>query len=148
MSYLELLKLASPEAIVVFTALVVLTIGLTIGSEAAGATGSTAQPTRSAGGRSSPRSAGLCALVAVLGLAVAIGAVLMLPRSATLFSGMLVITPLTSLFKIICIALAFFTVLLTTSEPRNHSGLPHPGEYLAIVLLATVGLMLLVGSEE
>ena len=31
MSYLELLKLASPEAIVVITALVVLTIGLTSG---------------------------------------------------------------------------------------------------------------------
>jgi NADH-quinone oxidoreductase subunit N len=41
-------------------------------------------------------------------------------------------------------ALAFFTVLLTTSE----KSLRHRGEYLAIVLLATVGLMLLVGSEE
>src|SRR5436190_22769138 len=148
MSYLELLKLASPEAIVVITALVVLTIGLTTGREAAGATVSTARPTGNAGSRSSTRSAALCSFVAVVGLAVAIGAVLMLPPNATLFGGMLVITPLTSLFKIICIALAFFTVLLTTSEPRNHSGLPHPGEYLAIVLLATVGLMLLVGSEE
>ena len=144
MSYLELLKLASPEAIVVVTALAVLTIGLTTGREAAGATVSTVQPTRNAGGTSSARSAGLCSFVAVLGLAVAIGAVLMLPRNATLFAGMLVITPLTSLFKIICIALAFFTVLLTTSE----TSLRHRGEYLAIVLLATVGLMLLVGSEE
>src|SRR5438105_6061719 len=144
MSYLELLKLASPEAIVVITALVILTIGLTAGRDAAGATVSTAQPTRNPSGTSSARSAGLCSFVAVLGLAVAIGAVLMLPRNATLFAGMLVITPLTSLFKIICIALAFFTVLLTTSE----TSLRHRGEYLAIVLLATVGLMLLVGSEE
>ncbi|PYI60466.1 MAG: NADH-quinone oxidoreductase subunit N [Verrucomicrobia bacterium] len=144
MSYLELLKLASPEAIVVFTALVVLTIGLTIGRQAAGATVSTGRPTRNAGGTSSTGSAGLCTFVAVLGLAVAIGAVLMLPRNATLFGGMLVISPLTSLFKIICVALAFFTVLLTTSEKAPR----HPGEYLAIVLLATVGLMLLVGSEE
>ena len=144
MSYLELLKLASPEAIVVITALVILTIGLTTGREAVGATVSPAQPTRNACGTSSARSAGLCSFVAVLGLAVAIGAVLMLPRNATLFAGMLVITPLTSLFKIICIALAFFTVLLTTSE----KSLRHRGEYLAIVLLATVGLMLLVGSEE
>src|SRR6266404_2995769 len=144
MSYLELLKLASPEAIVVITALVILTTGLTTGREAAGATVSTAQPTRNAGATSSARSAGLCSFVAVLGLAVAIGAVLMLPRNATLFAGMLVITPLTSLFKIICMALAFFTVLLTTSE----KSLRHRGEYVAIVLLATVGLMLLVGSEE
>jgi NADH-quinone oxidoreductase subunit N len=144
MSYLELLKLASPEAIVVITALMVLTIGLTTGRAAAGATVSTAHPTRNAGGRSSARSAGLCTFIAVVGLAVAAGAVLMLPRNATLFAGMLVITPLTSLFKIICIALAFFTVVLTTSE----KALRHLGEYLAIVLLATVGLMLLVGSEE
>jgi NADH-quinone oxidoreductase subunit N len=144
MSYLELLKLASPEAIVVITALLVLTVGLTTGREAAGATVSTARPSSNAGGRSSVRCAALCSFVAVLGLAVAIGAVLMLPRNATLFGGMLVITPLTSLFKIICIALAFFTILLTTSEKASR----HPGEYLAIVLLATVGLMLLVGSEE
>jgi len=57
---------------------------------------------------------------------------------------MLVITPLTSLFKIICLALAFFTVCLVRSE----KSMRHPGEYLAIILLATVGLMLLVGSEE
>ena len=57
---------------------------------------------------------------------------------------MLVITPLTCLFKIICIVLAFFTVLLITSEKPSR----HPGEYLALVLFATVGLMLLVGSEE
>ena len=48
------------------------------------------------------------------------------------------------MFKIICIALAFFTVLLTEAEKAK----PHLGEYLAIILLATVGLMLLVGSEE
>ena len=100
MSYLELLKLASPEAVVVLTALVVLSIGLL--------------------------------------------AVLLLPRNATLFGGMLVITPLNSLFKIICLALAFFTVLFAQAARASR----HPGEYLALVLLAAVGLMLLVGSEE
>src|SRR2546429_81474 len=68
----------------------------------------------------------------------------MVPRNVSLFGGMLVITPLTSLFKIICLVLAFFTVCLARSE----KSLRHPGEYLAIILLATVGLMLLVGSEE
>src|SRR5207245_1749441 len=52
--------------------------------------------------------------------------------------------PLNSLFKIICIALAFFTVLLARSDRASRN----PGEYLAMLLLATVGLMLLVGSEE
>jgi NADH-quinone oxidoreductase subunit N len=57
---------------------------------------------------------------------------------------MLMITPLTTLFKIICLALAFFTVIVARGD---RASLNH-GEYLAIILLATIGLMLLVGSEE
>src|SRR4051794_34480090 len=121
MAYLELLKLASPEAVVVLTALAVLSIGLL------------AKRPAKAGG-----------FVAALGILIAIGALLLLPRNAILFGGMLVITPLNSLFKIICLAFAFFTVLLTQSESAPR----HGGEYLALVLLAAVGLMLLVGSEE
>src|ERR1044071_9489992 len=109
MSYLDLVKLASPEAIVAINALIVLASGL-----------------------ASTRVSAICSIVATVGLAIAIGAVVMLPRNATLFGGMLVITPLTSLFKIICLALALFTVLLTTSE----KSLRHRGEYLAIILLA------------
>ncbi len=121
MNYLELLKLASPEVVVVVTALAVLTIGLV-----------------------SKRASMFCSFIAAFGLILAIGAMSILPKSATLFGGMLVITPLTALFKIICMTLAFFTVLLAQSETslRNH------GEYVAMVLLATVGMMLLVGSEE
>src|SRR5437773_6596864 len=141
-SYLELLKLASPETIVVMTALAVISIGLVTGRVKSTATVSTAKPAQNTNATSIATV--ICFSVAALGLAIAIGTVLMLPRNATLFGGMLVITPLTSLFKIVCIALAFFTVLLTTSE----KSLRHPGEYLALVLFATVGLMLLVGSEE
>ncbi len=57
---------------------------------------------------------------------------------------MLVVSPLNSLFKIVCLGLAFFTVLLM----RGGRPLPNGGEFLALILLATVGLMLLVGSEE
>src|SRR6266403_388038 len=121
MSYLELLKLASPEAVVVLTALVVLSVGLV-----------------------AKRAATACAFVAALGIVIAIVAVTFLPGNETLFGGMLVISPLNSLFKIICLALAFFTILLTQAGQMPR----HPGEYLAIILLATVGLMLLVGSEE
>jgi NADH-quinone oxidoreductase subunit N len=121
MSYLELVRLASPEAIIAFTALAVLALGLT-----------------------SARATALCSATAALGLVLAVGAVLMLPQQAALFHGMLVITPLTSLFKIICLVLAFFTVILA----RGNTPAPNQGEYLAIVLLATIGLMLLVGSEE
>ncbi len=89
MNYLELLRLASPEAIVAVTALVVLALGLT---------------------RS--RWASFSSFVAAIGLFLAVVAVLKLPTHADLFHGMLVITPLTSLFKIICLVLAFFTVIL------------------------------------
>jgi NADH-quinone oxidoreductase subunit N len=142
MSYLELLKLASAEAVVVITALIVLAIGLA--SNRATVVAGVSPAKRPINGAGTTASTGLCLFVAVLGLAAATGAAVMLPRNAMLFRGMLVITPLTSLFKIICIALAFFTVLLTKSE----KALRHPGEYMAMILLATVGLMLLVGSEE
>jgi NADH-quinone oxidoreductase subunit N len=121
MSYLELLKFASPEAVVLFTALVVLSIGLV-----------------------AERALATCTFVAGLGTVIAIVAVLLLPRNETLFGGMLVISPLTCLFKMICLGLAFFTILLTQAENLSR----HVGEYLALVLLATFGLMLLVGSEE
>src|SRR5467141_5200923 len=121
MSYLELLKLAAPEAVVIVTALAVLTIGLT-----------------------TARALVLGPIVAVFGVALAIGAVLMLPAHANLFGGMLVISPLNSLFKIICLALAIATVPLVSSE----KSLRNPGEYIAMLLLGSVGLMLLVGSEE
>ena len=146
MSYLVLLKLASPEAIVVVTALAVLAVGLTSGRRTVEAAASYAKPSANAGDTpAAPATASvICSIVATSGLAVAIGAVFMLPQNATLFGGMLVITPLTSLFKIICLALALFIVFLA----RTNRQLPNPGEYLAMLLLATIGLMLLVGSEE
>jgi NADH-quinone oxidoreductase subunit N len=120
MNYFDLLRLAAPEAVLVGTALLVLALGFLNG-----------------------RASTLCSGVAAAGLLFASSAVLMLPAQATLFNGMLTITPLISLFKVICLALAFFTVILAR---RLNS--PHQGEYLALLLLATVGLMLLVGSEE
>src|SRR4029077_17057815 len=92
MSYLELLKLASPEAVVVITALVVLAIGLTSGRAGVetavlatpkpGEGRSAARPNQSADGThaTTATAAGLCLFIAALGLATAIGAVLMLPR--------------------------------------------------------------------
>src|SRR6202011_2485427 len=86
----------------------------------------------------------ICSFMTAAGVAIAAVAVLMLPRHATLFGGMLVISPLNTLFKIICLALAFVTVPLAASE----KSLRNSGEFLAMLLLGTVGLVLLVGSEE
>jgi NADH-quinone oxidoreductase subunit N len=121
MNYLELLKFAAPEAIIVATALVVLAVGLTL-----------------------PHPDAPCAFIAGMGIALAIAAVVTLPRDAIILGGMLVISPLNSLFKIICLILALFAVLQTQCDPS----LPHRSEFLAILLFATVGLLLLVGSEE
>jgi len=120
MNYLDLFNLASPEAVVAVTALVVLAIGLARG-----------------------RGPGICAPVAAAGLLFAAATVLMLPEQATLSHEMLVVSPLTTLAKVICLGLAFFTVILARG-----TNTPHHGEYLALLLLATIGLMLLVGSEE
>src|SRR5881275_3492840 len=140
MSYLDLLKLAAPEAIVTLTALVVLVIGLTTnrGTVVAGVSVAMLKPA-AAGTAAATR---FCTLVGALGLIIAIEAIVLLPSHANLFHGMLVISPLNSLFQIVCLVLAFFTVLLASREIPNYS------EYLAIVLLATIGLLLLVSSEE
>ncbi|HEY6070754.1 MAG TPA: proton-conducting transporter membrane subunit, partial [Chthoniobacterales bacterium] len=121
MSYLELLRLAAPETIIVVTALVVLTIGLT-----------------------SSRASKFAGVVAALGIVIAIVAILRLPAHANLFGGMLVISPLNSLFKIICLVLALVTVPFAATEKSLHNS----AEFIALLLLAAVGLMLLVGSEE
>src|SRR5438034_203478 len=140
MSYLDLLKLASPEAIVTLTTLVVLVIGVTTSRGTAVAGVSPAMARRATAGTAA--STAFCTLVAVLGLVIAIEAILMLPAHANLFHGMLVTSPLNSLFQIVCLVLAFFTILLASPETPNY------GEYLAIILLATIGLLLLVSSEE
>src|SRR3954467_1382911 len=109
MSYLNLLRLAMPEIVITATALIVLAVGLT--------------NSRSSASR-------LCQLVAAIGLAIAVGVILTLPQNAGIGAGMLVISPLSSLFKIICIALALFTVILNQSSETTE----HAGEFLAIVL--------------
>ena len=121
MSYLDLLRLAAPEGIIVLVALAVLTIGLT-----------------------SAHARNLPAVIAGSGILLAIFTAARLPQHGDLFHGMLVMSPLNSLFKIICLALAFATLPVAASE----KSLRNPGEYLALLLLATVGLLLLVGSEE
>ena len=121
MSYLELLKLAAPETIIVVTALIVLTIGLT-----------------------TARASTFCPIVAALGIVAGIVALLRLPPHANLFGGMLVISPLNSLFKIVCLAFALVTIPFVSSE----KSLRNPAEFLALLLLGALGLMLLVGSEE
>ena len=127
MNYLELLKLAAPETIVVVTALVVLAIDLT---------SMRALETRlrfSIGG-----------MIASVGCAAAILWMLVIPEQANAVGGMLAVSPLTQLVKICLLALTFFTVLISIESKFT----THVGEYLALILFATVGMMFLVSAED
>ena len=121
MNYLELLKLASPEAVMAVTALVVLAL----------------QALRP--DKPNPKH---CA--AATGIVLAGVAVVLLPEHGDVANGMLVVDPLSSLIKLICLGLAFFTVLLA----RGATFTLYFGEYLALILLATIGLMAMVSTEQ
>ncbi len=121
MNYSDLLRLALPEIIVVASALAVLTVGLT-----------------------NRRRAGLCPALACLGLGIAVVSFRWLPHSANFGGGMLIVSPLTSFFQIVCLALAFFAVLLAARD----KAIGDRAEFIAIILFATVGLMLLINSDE
>ena len=125
--YGEVLKLAAPETILVVAALAVLGADLLFLRELP---------------LSFRRIIG--ALIACAGCAGAVTWMLALPQQANLFSGMLVVNPLTELVKVSLLALAVLTILISTEA----SFTTHVGEYLALVLLATVGMMFLVSAED
>jgi len=126
-SYLDLLKLAAPETIVVLTALVVLAIDLT-----------------TLRGMETRLRFGMGGMIASFGCLAAIVWMLVLPAHANALAGLLVVDPLTQLVKICLLALTIFTVLISIES--NFTA--HVGEYLALILLATVGMMFLVSAED
>ncbi|MEI8340562.1 MAG: NADH-quinone oxidoreductase subunit N [Verrucomicrobiota bacterium] len=126
-SYLKLLNLAAPEAIITLTALLVLGAHILLSGQ----------------GKNTRIE---CTFLSVTGI---LGTILLLmfhPQHDTfsLFNGMLVVDPLCRLFKIICLVMALLTVLMIHDDFFG----AHTGEYFALLLFATVGLMLLVGSQE
>jgi NADH-quinone oxidoreductase subunit N len=126
-NYLELLQLAAPETIVVLTALAVLAIDLT-------SMGSLETRVRfTVGG-----------MIAVVGCAAAILWTLVIPAQADALHGMLVVNPMTQLVKLCLLGLTIFTVLISIEAKFT----THVGEYLALILLATVGMMFLVSAED
>lgn len=127
MNYLELLKLAAPETIVVLTALAVLAIDLT-----------------SMRGLETRLRFVIGGLLTCVGCAAAILWMLVMPEQANAFGGMLVVTPLTQLVKICLLALTIFTVLISIESKFTM----HIGEYLALILLATVGMLFMVSAED
>ena len=129
MSYFEILKLAMPETIVSLAALVVLFVDLGI--------------MRSAEGKYRRMVAaafsGTACLVAVFWMYQA-------PQESRpdFLSGMLVVDPLTQLVKQALLVLTLFTGLISLDSRFTD----HIGEYFALLLLAAVGMMFLVSSEN
>ncbi len=126
-NYFELLKFAAPETIVVLTALAVLAIDLT-----------------SMRGLETRMRFTIGGLIASVGSAAAILWMLVMPEQANAFGGMLVVSPLTQLVKICLLGLTIFTVLISIESKFT----THVGEYIALILLATVGMMFLVSAED
>ncbi|HWH69059.1 MAG TPA: NADH-quinone oxidoreductase subunit N, partial [Candidatus Sulfotelmatobacter sp.] len=84
------------------------------------------------------------ALIACAGCAGTIAWILVLPQHANFLAGMLVVDPLIELVKIGLLVLTLFTVLLSVGSDFT----THVGEYLALILLAAVGMMFLVSAED
>src|SRR6266851_5425964 len=126
-NYSELLKVAAPETIVVITALAVLGVDLLTMS-----------------GVELPARRTIGALICCVGCAAAVAWMLVMPENANFMHGMLVADPLTRLVKIALLALAVFTILLSVGTDFT----THVGEYFALVLMAAIGMMFLVSSED
>jgi NADH-quinone oxidoreductase subunit N len=127
MNYLDLIKLAAPETIIVLTALAVLAADLVA--------------LRGLDRRFRFIIAGMIACVGCLGAMVWM---LVSHEHTNAFAGMLVVDPLTQLVKISILALTIFTILLSIDSDFTN----HIGEYLALILFAAVGMMFLVSAED
>jgi NADH-quinone oxidoreductase subunit N len=127
MSYLELLRLAAPETIVVLAALAVLAIDLTSMRQ-----------------METKLRFVIGAMVSGVGCLAAIAWMLVVPAQGEAGGGMMVVEPLTQLVKLSLLVLTIFTVWLSVESDFT----THVGEYLALILLATVGMMFLVSARD
>ena len=131
-NYFELLSLVGPETILVLTVIAMLAVDLIVMRD---------EPLRN--------RFQICGAFAGLGCIAAIAWLLIaetpsVVASPPFLSGMLVISPLTQLVKAGLIVFAILTIALSLES--NFTA--HVGEYLALILLATLGMMFLVSSDD
>ncbi len=133
-SYLGLLALVAPETLVVIGALMALAVDLLVMRE---------QPMRA--------RFWVSAAFAIFGCVAAAAWLMFLnPPSQSgisglpLLPGMFVDDPLVRLVKVAILGLTILTLLLSTES----SFTTHIGEYLALIMLATVGMMFLVSAQD
>jgi NADH-quinone oxidoreductase subunit N len=126
-NYLQILRLAAPEALVTLTVLVVLGADLTV-----------------LRGKSVAQRFNVGALLAVIGCVAAAWVAFTRHETSDLLNGFLQVSPLTDFLKVVLLGLTVFTILISTSGTFTD----HVGEYLALLLLGTIGLMFLVSTVD
>lgn len=127
MSYLDLLKRAAPETIVVLTALLALLVDLT-----------------NMRGHELRLRFWVAGMIGAVGCGVALAWALVFPAQGDFGGGMMVVDSVTQLVKAGLLALSIFTVLLSVDADFTD----HVGEFIAILLLATAGMMFLVSARD
>ena len=126
MNYLDILKAVLPETILVLTAFGLLAADLTL------------------------RDVNLRmrfiigAMIASAGCAITIAWICVMPMPPEIPGGMLLINPLSQAVKVGLVGLTIFTLWLSVDSHFTE----HVGEYLALILLATIGMMFLVSAED
>jgi NADH-quinone oxidoreductase subunit N len=125
--YSELFRLVLPEAIVVAAALIVLAVDLLFMR-----------------GRHTRERFAVGAGISCIGCVGAIVWMLIAPQSAALFDGTLIVNPQILLVQIALLVLTVLVILLSIESTFTS----HVGEYLALILIATTGMMFLVGSQN
>jgi NADH-quinone oxidoreductase subunit N len=126
-NYLDVLRLAAPEAIVTLTVLLVLGADLTV-----------------LRGKSIAARFNAGALLSVLGCASAAVLALLRQQDANVLNGMLIVSPTIDFIKVALLVLTIFTLLISAAGKFTD----HIGEYLSLILLGTLGLMFLVSTED
>jgi len=126
-NYAQLLQLALPQVIVVAAALVVMAIDLLALRK-----------------RTFRLRFSVAATLASLGCVAAILRIVLAPAQGSLFDGMLIANPLIHLVQIALLVLTIFTLLLAADSNFTE----HIGEFVLLILVATAGMMFLVGTQD
>src|SRR5258707_10180884 len=84
------------------------------------------------------------AMISCVGCVAAIGWMTAPPQEANFMAGMLVLNPLSQLVKAALLLLTIFPLIISIETDFT----THVGEYFALILLASAGMMFLVSSED
>lgn len=128
MNYLEFTTFLLPEIILLITALAVIGLGFVCQNTAS----STATPNK------------LSAAISTIGILLAGAVLLFLSPEGNILGSMIVLDPLTRLFKVALLGMTLISALLLLENRPTHYG----AENFAMLLFAAIGMLLIIGTEE